>query len=49
MREVAELKGSMTIVVVSHRPAALRMCDSIYRVQDGAVSKIDIHDKIGHG
>jgi ATP-binding cassette subfamily C protein len=46
MSEVAQLKGSMTILVVSHRPAALRMCDDIYRVQDRSVSKVDIHDKI---
>ncbi|NBO55943.1 MAG: ABC transporter ATP-binding protein [Actinobacteria bacterium] len=49
MREVAELKDSMTILVVSHRPAALRMCDNIYRVQDRSVTKVDIHGKIELG
>jgi ABC-type multidrug transport system fused ATPase/permease subunit len=30
-----ELKGSVSIVLIAHRPATLRVCDRILRVEDG--------------
>ncbi len=40
MAEVAELKQQMTIIVVSHRPAALESCDVVFRVGDRRVEEV---------
>ncbi len=35
-------RGSRTMVIASHRPSLLRMCDRCYRVIDGQLHQIDI-------
>lgn len=40
MSEVAELRRQMTIIVVSHRPAALESCDVVFRVGDRKVEEV---------
>ena len=35
---LARLKGSRTMVIVSHRPSLLRLCDRLYRIADGRLS-----------
>lgn len=32
---LAELKGGMSLVIMTHRPAALRVCDRVYRLEAG--------------
>lgn len=46
MAEVAELKQQMTIIVVSHRPAALESCDVVFRVGDQRVEEVRRSDRV---
>ncbi len=38
------LKGSRTMVIVSHRPSLLRLCDRLYRLADGRLTACSVPD-----
>lgn len=37
---LADLRGSMTVVVIAHRPATIEVCDVIVNVVDGRVAEV---------
>jgi ABC-type multidrug transport system fused ATPase/permease subunit len=39
-RTLHELRGSMTIVLIAHRPATIEICDRVFRVADKAVAEL---------
>ena len=40
VREIQELKGSKTIIVIAHRISTLRYCDVIYRIDKGLIQEM---------
>lgn len=43
-RTLDELKGQVTIVLIAHRPATLRVCTRVFRVANGLVTEMDAAD-----
>jgi len=41
---VKSLRGTMTILAISHQPALLKVADRVYRLESGAVQLIRTHD-----
>jgi ATP-binding cassette, subfamily B, bacterial PglK len=37
--EIRMLKGDSTIIVIAHRESVLKLCDKIYKIQDGNISQ----------
>lgn len=37
-----KLKGNMTVVIVSHRPSLLRLCDHIYELENGEIKSASV-------
>ena len=40
MQKLQKIKGTMTIILVTHRDEILSLSDRIYEIADGKVSKI---------
>ena len=43
MQTISGLKGNYTIILIAHRPSTLTSCDSVYRVDDGTLSRIQVY------
>lgn len=39
---LAALKGDVTIVIVSHRPAALSLCDTVWKLENGRMHRVEL-------
>jgi ABC-type multidrug transport system fused ATPase/permease subunit len=39
---VRSMRGEKTIIIVSHRPAAITQCDRVYRVEAGRVREVEL-------
>ena len=39
LNSISELNKKMTIIIVTHRLAALKICDAVVRIEDGSVVK----------
>jgi len=39
---VKQLRGTITILVISHQPALLEVTDNIYRLEGGMVRQVDL-------
>ena len=46
LNEIMELKGKLTIIIISHRVKTMKFCDKIYKIEDGKVSKSLNYDEI---
>ena len=38
---IQRLKGKTTILVVSHRPSTVEICDSVYKLENNSLTKIN--------
>jgi ABC-type bacteriocin/lantibiotic exporter with double-glycine peptidase domain len=39
---LADLVGRITVIVVAHRPATLKVCTRVVRVENGGVSEVEL-------
>jgi ATP-binding cassette subfamily C protein len=39
---VQQLRGTMTIIAISHQPALLEVADVVYRLEDGKIQMVDL-------
>ncbi len=39
INEIKELKGKLTIIIISHRINTMKFCDKFYKIESGRVSK----------
>jgi ABC-type bacteriocin/lantibiotic exporter with double-glycine peptidase domain len=39
INEIKELKGKLTIIIISHRINTMKFCDRFYKIESGRVSK----------
>ena len=39
INEIKELKGKLTIIIISHRINTMKICDRFYKIESGRVSK----------
>ena len=46
LNEIMDLKGKLTIIIISHRVKTMKFCDKIYKIEDGKVSKSLNYDEI---
>tara|TARA_B100000787_G_scaffold169616_1_gene161378 strand:- start:1921 stop:3660 length:1740 start_codon:yes stop_codon:yes gene_type:complete len=46
LNEIMELKGKLTIIIISHRVKTMKFCDKIYKIEDGKVSKSFNYDEL---
>jgi ATP-binding cassette, subfamily B, bacterial PglK len=46
INEIKELKGKLTIIIISHRIKTMKFCDRFYKIESGRVSKSLKYDEI---
>ena len=46
INEIKELKGELTIIIISHRINTMKFCDKFYKIESGRVSKSLKYDEI---
>ena len=42
--QIRELKGKLTIIIISHQPNILKYCDKIYRVENRKINLLNKSD-----
>jgi ATP-binding cassette subfamily C protein len=45
-REIATLKGSMTLIIIAHRHSILRSCDRVYKIDNGRIIEEGTYSEI---
>jgi ATP-binding cassette subfamily B protein len=43
---LAEMRGQVTMLLVAHRPATIRVCDRVYRLVDGVLQPVSHQDAV---
>lgn len=46
MSALSGLRGSCTILLITHRPGMLSWCDIIYQLENGRISASGSHDEL---
>jgi ABC-type bacteriocin/lantibiotic exporter with double-glycine peptidase domain len=46
VREINQLKGKKTMIVIAHRLTTLRYCDRIYRLEDGTITSVGSYKEL---
>ena len=40
---LSKIKNKLTIIIISHRPNALKICNNVYRLLNGKINKINLN------